>query len=188
VKLQDPCRLSSRENGPPLSCLLVIAFAARLGFDAVLERSLSFFGKLIRALFDSATMTLAGCPSLARTLQKIHALLLRGSVERKEQFSEPLVWFELYTSNQPASADKSSAAVHPARTDAYFDALKYTPAPIARDPFNRRTPPAPTLIAGNLNAGIQAINDAVRPKLRVGSSAPADRGARSSCRHASPPG
>jgi hypothetical protein len=72
-----------------------------LGFDAVLERSLSFFGKLIRALFDSATMTLAGCPSLARTLQKIHALLLRGSVERKEQFSEPLVCFELYTSNQP---------------------------------------------------------------------------------------
>ncbi|MGA8657207.1 MAG: hypothetical protein WB586_13760 [Chthoniobacterales bacterium] len=62
----------------------------------------------------------------------------------------------------PASADKSSAAVHPARTDAHFDALKYTPAPTARDPFNRRTPPAPTLIAGNPNAGIQAINDAVR--------------------------
>jgi len=62
----------------------------------------------------------------------------------------------------PASADKSSAAVHPARTDAHFDAVKYTPAPIARDPFNRRTPPAPTLIAGNPNAGIQAINEAVR--------------------------
>ena len=62
----------------------------------------------------------------------------------------------------PASADKSSAAVHPARTDAHFDAVKYTPAPNARDPFRRRTPPAPTQIAGNPNTGIQAINDAVR--------------------------
>ena len=62
----------------------------------------------------------------------------------------------------PASADKSSAAVHPARTDAHFDALKYTSAPMARAHFNRRTPPGPTLNTGNPNAGIQAINDAVR--------------------------
>jgi MoxR-like ATPase len=62
----------------------------------------------------------------------------------------------------PANADKPPAVVHPTRTDAYFDAVKYTPAPIARDPFGRRTAPASTPVVGNPNAGIQAINDAVR--------------------------
>jgi MoxR-like ATPase len=62
--------------------------------------------------------------------------------------------------NGPATGDNSSGAVHPTRTDAYFDAVKYTAAPIARDPFGRRM--APTAVAGNPNAGIQAITDAVR--------------------------
>ena len=69
---------------------------------------------------------------------------------------------DLHPTN-PATPDKSSAAVLPTRADAFFDAVKYTPAPIVRDPFGRRTPPAPTPIVGTPNAGIQAINDAVRP-------------------------
>jgi MoxR-like ATPase len=64
--------------------------------------------------------------------------------------------------SSPATGDNSPAAVHPTRTDAYFDAVKYTAAPIVRDPFGRRTPTAPAPVAGNPNAGIQAINDAVR--------------------------
>jgi MoxR-like ATPase len=64
--------------------------------------------------------------------------------------------------NDPATADKSSATFHPSRTDAHFDAVKYTPAPMARDPFGRRTLTAPMPVVGNPNSGIQAINDAVR--------------------------
>jgi len=65
-------------------------------------------------------------------------------------------------STNPAAADKSSAPVHRPRTDAQFDAVKYTPSPIAREPFGRRTLTAPAPIAGNPNLGIQAINDSVR--------------------------
>jgi MoxR-like ATPase len=63
---------------------------------------------------------------------------------------------------KPTTAGQSSAAVHPQRTDAHFDAVKYSPAPMARDPFGHRTPSAPTPIAGNPHAGIQAIQEAVR--------------------------
>ena len=56
--------------------------------------------------------------------------------------------------NDPATADKSSATFHPSRTDAHFDAVKYTPAPMARDPFGRRTLTAPTPVVGNPNSGI----------------------------------
>jgi len=65
-------------------------------------------------------------------------------------------------STNPAAVDKSSAPVHRPRTDAQFDAVKYTPSPIAREPFGRRTLTAPAPIAGNPNLGIQAINDSVR--------------------------
>ena len=64
--------------------------------------------------------------------------------------------------NDPAAADKSSATFHPGRTDAHFDAVKYTPTPMARDPFGRRTPATQMPIVGLPNTGIQAINDAVR--------------------------
>ena len=64
--------------------------------------------------------------------------------------------------NDPATADKSSATFHPGRTDAHFDAVKYTPAPMARDPFGRRTLATPVAVVGNPNTGIQAINEAVR--------------------------
>jgi MoxR-like ATPase len=58
----------------------------------------------------------------------------------------------------------TNAPVLPGRTDADFDAAKYTPAPIqpARVPAVRWTPPALTPATGTPNAGIQAINDAVR--------------------------
>ena len=65
-------------------------------------------------------------------------------------------------STNPAAVDKSSAPVHRPRTDAQFDAVKYTPSSIAREPFGRRTLTAPAPIAGNPNLGIQAINDSVR--------------------------
>ena len=64
--------------------------------------------------------------------------------------------------NDPATAEKSSATFHPGRSDAHFDAVKYTPTPTARDPFGRRTLATPMPIVSNPNSGIQAINDAVR--------------------------
>ena len=64
--------------------------------------------------------------------------------------------------NDPATAEKSSATFHPGRSDAHFDAVKYTPTPMARDPFGRRTLATPMPIVSNPNTGIQAINDAVR--------------------------
>jgi MoxR-like ATPase len=64
--------------------------------------------------------------------------------------------------NDPATAEKSSATFHPGRSDAHFDAVKYTPTPTARDPFGRRTPTTPMPIVNDPNSGIQAINDAVR--------------------------
>jgi MoxR-like ATPase len=54
----------------------------------------------------------------------------------------------------PQSASPATGS----RTDADFDALKYTPATASR-PAGRWTPPNPA--AGSPNAGIQAINDAV---------------------------
>jgi MoxR-like ATPase len=67
--------------------------------------------------------------------------------------------YDLHPSD-PATAEKPSGTFHPSRTDAHFDAVKYTSAPIARDPFGRKTLPMP--IAGNPNTNIQAINEAVR--------------------------
>ena len=64
--------------------------------------------------------------------------------------------------NDPATAEKSSATFHPGRSDAHFDAVKYTPTPTARDPFGRRTLATPMPIVNDPNTGIQAINDAVR--------------------------
>jgi MoxR-like ATPase len=64
--------------------------------------------------------------------------------------------------NDPATAEKSSATFHPGRSDAHFDAVKYTPTPTARDPFGRRTLATPIPIINDPNRGIQAINDAVR--------------------------
>jgi MoxR-like ATPase len=64
--------------------------------------------------------------------------------------------------NDPATAEKSSATFHPGRSDAHFDAVKYTPTPTARDPFGRKTVATPKPIVSNPNTGIQAINDAVR--------------------------
>jgi MoxR-like ATPase len=64
--------------------------------------------------------------------------------------------------NDPATAEKSSATFHPGRSDAHFDAVKYTPTPTARDPFGRRTLATPMPITNDPNRGIQAINDAVR--------------------------
>ncbi len=64
--------------------------------------------------------------------------------------------------NDPATAEKSSATFHPGRSDAHFDAVKYTPTPMARDPFGRRTLATPMPITNDPNRGIQAINDAVR--------------------------
>jgi MoxR-like ATPase len=64
--------------------------------------------------------------------------------------------------NDPETAEKSSATFHPGRSDAHFDAVKYTPTPMARDPFGRRTLATPIPIVNNPNTGIQAINDAVR--------------------------
>jgi MoxR-like ATPase len=64
--------------------------------------------------------------------------------------------------NDPATAEKSSATFHPGRTDAHFDAVKYTPAPMPRDPFGRKTIATSMPIVGSPNTGIQAINDAVR--------------------------
>jgi MoxR-like ATPase len=64
--------------------------------------------------------------------------------------------------NDPATAEKSSATFHPGRSDAHFDAVKYTPTPTARDPFGRRTLATPMPIINDPNSGIQAINDAVR--------------------------
>jgi MoxR-like ATPase len=64
--------------------------------------------------------------------------------------------------NDPETAEKSSAIFHPGRSDAHFDAVKYTPMPMARDPFGRRTLATPIPIVSNPNTGIQAINDAVR--------------------------
>ena len=64
--------------------------------------------------------------------------------------------------NDPETAEKSSATFHPGRSDAHFDAVKYTPMPMARDPFGRRTLATPIAIVSNPNTGIQAINDAVR--------------------------
>jgi MoxR-like ATPase len=64
--------------------------------------------------------------------------------------------------NDPETAEKSSATFHPGRSDAHFDAVKYTPMPMARDPFGRRTLATPNPIVSNPNTGIQAINDAVR--------------------------
>jgi MoxR-like ATPase len=63
----------------------------------------------------------------------------------------------------PQSAG-NAAGVQPGRTDAEFDAAKYTPAPIqpVRVPNARLTPPAVAQATGSPNAGIQAINDAVR--------------------------
>ena len=64
--------------------------------------------------------------------------------------------------NDPATAEKPSATSHPGRTDAHFDAVKYTPTPMVRDLFGRRTLATPIPIVNNPNTGIQAINDAVR--------------------------
>jgi MoxR-like ATPase len=64
--------------------------------------------------------------------------------------------------NDPATAEKISATSHPGRTDAHFDAVKYTPTPMVRDLFGRRTLATPMPIVSNPNSGIQAINDAVR--------------------------
>jgi MoxR-like ATPase len=64
--------------------------------------------------------------------------------------------------NDPATAEKSSATFHPGRSDAHFDAVKYTPTPTARDPFGRRTLATPMPIINDPNRDIQAINDAVR--------------------------
>jgi MoxR-like ATPase len=64
--------------------------------------------------------------------------------------------------NDPATSEKSSATFHPGRSDAHFDAVKYTPTPTARDPFGRRTLATPMPITNDPNRGIQAINDAVR--------------------------
>jgi MoxR-like ATPase len=64
--------------------------------------------------------------------------------------------------NDPATAEKSSAPFHPGRSDAHFDAVKYTATPTARDPFGRRTPATPMPIVNDANTGIQAINEAVR--------------------------
>ena len=64
--------------------------------------------------------------------------------------------------NDPTTAEKSSATFHPGRSDAHFDAVKYTPTPTARDPFGRRTLATPMPITNDPNRGIQAINDAVR--------------------------
>jgi MoxR-like ATPase len=64
--------------------------------------------------------------------------------------------------NDPATAEKPSATSHPGRTDAHFDAVKYTPTPMVRDLFGRRTLATPMPIVSNPNSGIQAINDAVR--------------------------
>ena len=64
--------------------------------------------------------------------------------------------------NDPATAEKSSATFHPGRSDAHFDAVKYTPTPTARDPFGRRTLATPMPITNDPNRGIQAISDAVR--------------------------
>jgi MoxR-like ATPase len=64
--------------------------------------------------------------------------------------------------NDPEIAEKSSATFHPGRSDAHFDAVKYTPTPTAREPFGRRTLATPMPIVNNPNTGIQAINDAVR--------------------------
>jgi MoxR-like ATPase len=64
--------------------------------------------------------------------------------------------------NDPATAEKPSATFHPGRSDAHFDAVKYTPTPTARDPFGRRTVATPMPIINDPNSGIQAINDAVR--------------------------
>ena len=64
--------------------------------------------------------------------------------------------------NDPEIAEKSSATFHPGRSDAHFDAVKYTPTPTAREPFGRRTLATPMPIINDPNRGIQAINDAVR--------------------------
>ena len=63
----------------------------------------------------------------------------------------------------PQSAG-NAAGVQPGRTDAEFDAAKYTPAPIqpVRVPNVRLTPPAVAPATGSPNAGIQAINESVR--------------------------
>jgi MoxR-like ATPase len=69
--------------------------------------------------------------------------------------------------NNPLLNKNPQAAEHaaqPGRTDADFDAVKYTPTPIpsSRGPNSRSTPPVSVSAAGTPNAGIQAINDAVR--------------------------
>src|SRR6267142_2217144 len=58
----------------------------------------------------------------------------------------------------------NAATVQPGRADADFDAAKYTPAPIqpTRLPNERRTQPVAAPATGSPNAGIQAINEAVR--------------------------
>ena len=57
-----------------------------------------------------------------------------------------------------------AATVEPGRADSDFDVAKYTPAPIrpSRVPHERQTPVPPAPVTGSPNAGIQAINDAVR--------------------------
>jgi MoxR-like ATPase len=64
--------------------------------------------------------------------------------------------------NPPAAGQ--AATVQPGSVDSDFDAAKYTPAPIrpSRVPHERRTPVAAAPVTGSPNAGIQAINDAVR--------------------------
>jgi len=58
----------------------------------------------------------------------------------------------------------NAATVQPGRADADFDAAKYTPTPIQppRPPNERRTQPVSAPATGSPNAGIQAINEAVR--------------------------
>jgi len=58
----------------------------------------------------------------------------------------------------------NAATVQPGRADADFDAAKYTPAPNqpTRPPNERRTQPMSAPATGSPNAGIEAINEAVR--------------------------
>jgi MoxR-like ATPase len=64
----------------------------------------------------------------------------------------------------PQTSTPTSAGTAPGRTDADFDAAKYKPAPIKPTgvPAARWTPPVVAPAAGTPNAGIQAINEAVR--------------------------
>ncbi|MEY4484215.1 MAG: hypothetical protein RL693_1667 [Verrucomicrobiota bacterium] len=91
-------------------------------------------------------------------------MVLALTNQNQNQNQNPTPMKQNILNSNPPVAARSATAAQPGRIDADFDAVKYKPTPILSRhmPASSWTPPGATAAVGTPNAGIQAINEAVR--------------------------